>query len=70
MSGPSPDRTSATVHVRLLSTPAGDIELRIPELRTDSFFPSLPDEVHYLYLTAGSGVKAALVDKFGPEVDE
>ncbi len=26
---------------RLLSTPAGDIELRIPKLRTGSFFPSL-----------------------------
>ena len=25
---------------RLLSTPAGDIELRIPKLRTGSFFPS------------------------------
>ena len=26
---------------RLLSTPAGDIELRIPKLRVGSFFPSL-----------------------------
>jgi len=26
---------------RLLSTPAGDVELRIPKLRVGSFFPSL-----------------------------
>jgi putative transposase len=26
---------------RLLSTPAGDVELKIPKLRTGSFFPSL-----------------------------
>ncbi len=26
---------------RLLSTPAGDVELAIPKLRTGSFFPSL-----------------------------
>jgi Transposase, Mutator family len=26
---------------RLLSTPAGDLELAIPKLRTGSFFPSL-----------------------------
>ena len=28
---------------RLLSTPAGDIELRIPKVRVGSFFPSLLD---------------------------
>jgi transposase-like protein len=28
---------------RLLSTPAGDVELKIPKLRTGSFFPSLLD---------------------------
>jgi putative transposase len=29
------------VRSRLLSTPAGDVELRIPKLRVGSFFPSL-----------------------------
>src|SRR2546428_536811 len=28
---------------RLLSTKAGDVELRIPKLRTGSFFPALPE---------------------------
>ena len=30
---------------RLLATPAGDVELQIPKLRTGSFFPSLLEAV-------------------------
>jgi putative transposase len=42
MSGPTPAPTSATdTAAGLLSTTAGDLELRIPTLRTGSFFPSL-----------------------------
>ena len=39
----SPDRTGLRngYRPRLLSTPAGDLELSIPKLRSGSFFPSL-----------------------------
>ena len=36
-----PDRTSATAAAAVLSTPAGDVELKIPKVRAGSFFPSL-----------------------------
>ena len=42
MSGRRRERISATVPaVRVLSTPAGDVELRIPKVREGAFFPSL-----------------------------
>ena len=42
MNGLIPGRTIATgTRDRDLSTPAGDVELRIPKLRAGSFFPSL-----------------------------
>src|SRR5829696_4301951 len=41
--GHNPDRTAHRngYRPRLLSTPAGDLELSIPKLRSGSFFPSL-----------------------------
>src|SRR5690242_8030055 len=41
----SPERTTQRngSRTRTLSTTAGDLELRIPKLRTGSFFPSLPE---------------------------
>ena len=38
---PGPDGAAQRVRPRVLSTPAGDLELAIPKLRTGSFFPSL-----------------------------
>jgi putative transposase len=35
---------------RTLSTTAGDLELRIPKLRTGSFFPSLLERQHFPYV--------------------